>query len=253
VPLTAAPATPSVRTLLVRGMLAGVPAGLAAAVFAYLVGEPALDGGIAFERAGAKAHVHAVEAHTELVSRGVQSTIGLLVALILYGVAIGGILALVYAATRGRVGPVRPRTAAGVLALVGFVVVILVPFLKYPANPPGTSDGGSIGQRTGVYLVMLLSSVLVAVLAAALARHLATRTGTWTATVVGVAAYLLVMVVIGALLPPVDETPADFPVTLLYEFRVASVGLHLVLWGVLGLVFGALVEPRRRQRDRIGP
>jgi predicted cobalt transporter CbtA len=167
-------------------------------------------------------------------------------------VAIGGILALVYAATRGRVGPVRPRTAAGVLALVGFVV-ILVPFLKYPANPPGTSDGGSIGQRTGVYLVMLLSSVLVAVLAAALARHLATRTGTWTATVVGVAAYLLVMVVIGALLPPVDETPADFPVTLLYEFRVASVGVHLVLWGVLGLVFGALVEPRRRQRDRIGP
>jgi predicted cobalt transporter CbtA len=253
VPLTAAPATPSVRTLLVRGMLAGVPAGLAAAVFAYLVGEPALDGGIAFERAGAEAHVHAAEAHTELVSRGVQSTIGLLVALILYGVAIGGILALVYAATRGRVGPVRPRTAAGVLALVGFVVVILVPFLKYPANPPGTSDGGSIGQRTGVYLVMLLSSVLVAVLAAALARHLATRTGTWTATVVGVAAYLLVMVVIGALLPPVDETPADFPVTLLYEFRVASVGVHLVLWGVLGLVFGALVEPRRRQRDRIGP
>jgi hypothetical protein len=137
-------------------MLAGVPAGLAAAVFAYLVGEPALDGGIAFERAGAEAHVHAAEAHTELVSRGVQSTIGLLVALILYGVAIGGILALVYAATRGRVGPVRPRTAAGVLALVGFVV-ILVPFLKYPANPPGTSDGGSIGQRTGVYLVMLLS------------------------------------------------------------------------------------------------
>jgi predicted cobalt transporter CbtA len=252
VPLTAAPATPSVRTLLVRGMLAGVPAGLAAAVFAYLVGEPALDGGIAFERAGAEAHVHAAEAHTELVSRGVQSTIGLLVALLLYGVAIGGILALVYAAARGRVGPVRPRTAAAVLALVGFVVVMLVPFLKYPANPPGTSNADSIGQRTGVYLVMLLCSVLVAVLATALAHHLATRTGKPTAIVVGVAAYLLVMLVIGALLPPVNETPVDFPATLLYEFRVASLGMHLALWAVLGLVFAALVEPRRRQRDRIG-
>jgi predicted cobalt transporter CbtA len=257
VPLTAVPATPSVRTLLVRGMLAGVPAGLAAAVFAYLVGEPAIDGGIAFERHGAEAHVHAVEAHaaeaqSELVSRGVQSTIGLLVALLLYGVAIGGILALVYAAARGRVGPVRPRTAAAVLALVGFVVVMLVPFLKCPANPPGTSNADSIGQRTGVYLVMLLCSVLVAVLATALAHHLATRTGKPTAIVVGVAAYLLVMLVIGALLPPVNETPVDFPATLLYEFRVASLGMHLALWAVLGLVFAALVEPRRRQRDRIG-
>jgi predicted cobalt transporter CbtA len=99
---------------------------------------------------------------------------------------------------------------------------------------------------------MLLCSVLVAVLATALAHHLATRTGKPTAIVVGVAAYLLVMLVIGALLPPVNETPVDFPATLLYEFRVASLGMHLALWAVLGLVFAALVEPRRRQRDRIG-
>ena len=90
--------------------------------------------------------------------------------MLVYAVAIGGILALVYAATRGRFGPARPRAAALVLAAAGFVAVILVPFLKYPGNPPASSDDGSIGQRTGLYLVMLLFSVLVAVLATALGK-----------------------------------------------------------------------------------
>src|SRR4029079_4514153 len=77
-----------VRALLVRGMLAGLVAGVAAFVFAYLFGEPGVDGGIDFEEAGA--HTHGGE---ELVSRGVQSTVGLLVGLLVYAVAIGGIFA----------------------------------------------------------------------------------------------------------------------------------------------------------------
>jgi len=239
-----------VRALLVRGMLAGLVAGVAAFVFAYLLGEPGVDGGIAFEEAGA--HTHGGE---ELVGRGVQSTVGLLVGVLVYAVAIGGILALVHAATRGRIGPARPRPAALVLAAVGFVVVVLVPFLKYPGNPPGSSDDGSIGQRTGLYLVMLLFSVLVAVLAAGLGRSLAARFGTWNATVTAVAAYLLVVLVGGSLLPTVNETPEGFPAAVLYDFRIAALGVHIVLWSVLGLVFGALVErgARREQQVLSGP
>jgi hypothetical protein len=222
-------------------MLAGVVAGLAAFVVAYLVGEPGVEGGIAYEEQGA-AHAHGGE---ELVSRGVQSTVGLLVGVLVYAVAFGGILALVYVATRGRIGPARPRVAALVLAVVGFVTVVLVPFVKYPGNPPGSSDDGSIGQRTGLYLVMLLFSVLVAALAAALARSLAPRLGTWNATAVAVGAYLLVVAVGGALLPAVDETPPDFPATVLYDFRLASLAIQATLWAVLGLTFGTLVERER--------
>lgn len=230
-----------VRALLVRGMLAGLGAGLAAAVFAYLFGESAVEAGIAVEEQGA--HDHGVE----LVSRGVQSTAGLLVGVLVYAVAMGGILALVYAATRGRVGPTHPRAAALVLAAVGFVAVVLVPFLKYPGNPPGSSDGGSIGQRTGLYLVMLLFSVLLAALATGLGRSLVPRLSGWNATVAAVAAYLLVALVVGSLLPTVDETPTDFPATALYDFRLAALGVQVVLWSVLGLAFGALVERGARQ------
>ena len=45
----------TVRSLLVRGMIAGLVAGLVAFVFARLVGEPALDGGLAYEDALAAA------------------------------------------------------------------------------------------------------------------------------------------------------------------------------------------------------
>jgi hypothetical protein len=239
-----------VRALLVRGMLAGVAAALAAFAFAFVFGEPGIEAGIAFEEgaahghAGGAAHTHGGEA---LVGRGVQSTAGLLVGLLVYGVAVGGILALVHAATRGRVGPARPRAAALVLAAAGFVSVVLVPFLKYPGNPPGSTDGGSIGQRTGLYLVMLLFSVLLAVLATGVGRSLAPRWGTWTATVTGVAVYLLAALALGMLLPAVDETPADFPAAALYEFRLAALGVQVVLWSVLGLVFGALVERGARR------
>src|SRR5687768_15116245 len=135
------------RALLVRGMLAGLAAGVLALVFAYLVGEPALDGGIAYEDAMAAAageHEHG----EPLVSRGAQSTVGLLVALLIYGVAIGGIFSLVYAAAYGRVVQLSQRATAAVLAAAGFVVVVLVPFLKYPSNPPASSIDETIGLRT---------------------------------------------------------------------------------------------------------
>lgn len=244
-PLSAGAGT--VRPLLVRGMLAGLVAGVAAFVFAYTFGEPAVDAGIAFEEQGAHSHGE------ELVSRGVQSTAGLLVGVLVYAVAFGGILALVYAAGRGRIGPARPRAAALLLAATGFVVAVLVPFLKYPGNPPGSSDDGSIGQRTGLYLVMLLFSVVLAVLAVGLQRALAPRWGSWYATVGAVAAYLLVALVVGELLPTVNETPAEFPAADLYDFRLASLGVQFVLWSVLGLAFGALVERASRvERQVVG-
>jgi hypothetical protein len=98
------------RGLLVRGMLAGLAAGLIYALFAYLFGEPSVDRAIAFEeQLAAAANEPPGE---ELVSRGVQSTLGLGVAAAVYGVAIGGIFALVFAVAQGRMSRLSPRGTA---------------------------------------------------------------------------------------------------------------------------------------------
>jgi predicted cobalt transporter CbtA len=238
-------------------MIAGLVAGLLYAVFAYAIGEPPLDAAIAVEEQHAAApaeagHGEAAHSHgeaapaegggEELVSRGVQSTLGLLTAALVYGVAIGGIFALVFAVAQGRVGRMTPRATAAVLALVGYVVIYVVPFLKYPANPPASSAAATIGQRTGLYLVMVLFSVLAATGAAVLRQRLASRHGAWNATLLAAAAYLVLISAIGYAMPTINETPADFPAPVLYDFRVASLGGQLVLWAALGLTFGALVQ-----------
>jgi putative cobalt transporter subunit CbtA len=237
-----------VRALLVRGMTAGLVAGVLAAVFARVFGEPSVAGGIAVEDAAAAAAGEV--AGEELVGRGVQSTVGLLVAFVLHGVAVGGILAMVHASAQGRLGRLGARGTAVTVALVGFVAAVLVPFVKYPANPPGSTLGETIGFRTGLFVVMIAASLLLASGAAVLAKRLAPRLGWWNAVLAAAGGYAVLVAVVGFLLPPVAETPPDFPAAVLYGFRVASLGGHVVLWTALALVFAALVDRAARPAVR---
>jgi hypothetical protein len=237
-----------VRTLLVRGMVAGLVAGLLAALFARVFGEASVAGGIAFEDAAAAAAGEAVG--PELVGRGVQSTLGLLVAFLIYGVAVGGILALVHATAQGRLGRLGVRGTVVAVALVGFVAAVLAPFLKYPANPPGSNLGETIGFRSGLFVVMVAASLLLALGAAVVAKRLSATLGWWTAVLAAAGGYVVLIGIVGFLLPPVAETPADFPATVLYDFRIASLGGHVVLWTALALVFATLAERAARPAGR---
>ncbi len=40
-------------------------------------------------------------------------------------------------------------------------------------------------------------------------------------------------------MPSVNEVPANFPATTLWDFRIAAVGMQAVMWSVLGAVFAA--------------
>lgn len=240
------------KTLLVRGMLAGLIAGVLATGFAYLFGEPSVNAAIGLEESGGGhshsapaepgAHSHEAEPEEELVSRDVQSTLGLFTGVAGYGVAIGGLFSLGFAFAHGRLGPMRPRATAAVLAAAGYVVVVLVPFLKYPANPPAVGQAGTIGDRTGLYFAFVAISLVVAGFAVAAGRTLTQRFGAWGGFLLGAGGYVVVMALCAWLLPVIDEVPEGFPGSTLWTFRTASIGTQLVLWTALGLVFGALAE-----------
>ena len=242
------------RTLLVRGMLVGLAAGLVAFVAAHLFGEAAVAEAIAVEGAQARSHDTAGAAASadepELVSRTVQTTIGLLTATALYGVALGGLFALAVAVAAGRLGALSARATCAVVAAVGFVAVYLVPFLKYPSNPPAVGDPDTIDQRTALYAAMVVLSVVVAVLALRLGRDLTARLGAWNAVLVAMAVYT-VSVGIGMLvLPDVDEVASTFPAATLWSFRTGSIAVQLSLWTTLGLALGWLTQ---RDLDRASP
>ncbi|MFF4365404.1 CbtA family protein [Streptomyces sp. NPDC001594] len=231
--------TISPRALLVRGMLAGLLAGVAAFLVAYLLGESKVDAAIAIEEAGEAAHGHAEAAP---VSRALQATAGLGTGTLLYGVALGGIAALLFCFALGRIGRFGPRATAALVSGGLFLTVGLVPFLKYPANPPAVGDPDTVVRRTTLYLLMIALSVLLASAALILGRRLAPRLGNWNASVVAALAFVVAVGTAYALLPGINEVPADFPAALIWQFRLASLAIQAVVWAVFGLAFGFLAE-----------
>ena len=240
------------RTLLVRGMIVGVVAGVAAFVFAYFFGEGPINDAIAFEEAHA-APLPPGEHEHELVSRGVQSTIGLATASVVYGIALGGLFAIAVAITVGRIGRLSARATAGIVALAGFVGVALVPFLKYPANPPATGNPDTLGQRTGLYFLMLVIGVAAVIGAIVVTRSLQPRLGDWNAAIVAIVGAAVVVGIAIALLPSINEVPDGFAPILLWKFRLASLGTQAVTWATLGLLFGYLTERSQRPATAVAP
>lgn len=146
------------RAFLVRGLLAGLMAGFTAFAVAYVVGEPHVDRAIAIEESAATPADHHHDA-APVVSRQDQSTWGLVTGTVTIGVTVGGILALVAAEVMGRIGQLSPGTSTALVGAIGYVSVVLIPFLKYPATPPAVGSGDTIGTRTALYFTFLVISV----------------------------------------------------------------------------------------------
>jgi predicted cobalt transporter CbtA len=238
-----------VRALLIRGMLVGLLAGLLSFGFGKVFGEPQVDRAIGFESALDEAKAKAEEAkgfhvveEPELVSRKVQAGVGLLTGVVVYSTAFGGLFALVFAVADRRVVDLGPRAVSALLAASGFIAVYLVPNLKYPANPPAVGDPETIRQRTALYFIMLAFSVGAMVGAAVLRKRLAGRLGGWNAALTAAGGYLIAVIVMACILPGINEVPGAFPAVVLWQFRVASLGMQLIMWATIGLVFGVLTE-----------
>jgi hypothetical protein len=242
------------KRLIARGLLAGALGAVLAFVFARLFVEPVIGRAIVFEDGRtAVEQAQGVHEHgAELFSRGVQSNAGLGFGILIFGVAMGALFAVAFCVLYGRAGSIAPRQLPLLLAALALTTVYVVPFLKYPPNPPAVGQEDTIGERTTMYLVAVLSSVVLAGAGVWLARRLSDRLGTWNARLVACAAYVVAIAVTYVLLPDVAETPEPmrnpsgtivypgFPADVLYEFRLLSLGTQVVLWATIGLVFAAL-------------
>jgi hypothetical protein len=228
-----------------RGMAAGLLAGLLAGLVALLFGELYVDQAIQLEEAAAGGHQG-----EEVFSRSTQK-VGLFFATGLFGLTVGGLFGLVYAYFRGRLASGSEWNRSLSLAGAAFAGAFLIPYLKYPANPPTVGDPATIGDRTASYFTMVALSLLVVLAAWYAARTLRAR-GTGAPVrqlTVGLGVAVAVGILFLAL--PAAPDPGGFPAGLLWNFRLSSLVTQLAFWTGLGVVFGLLCE-RANRRERLG-
>jgi len=225
-----------VTQLLGRGALSGAVAGLVSFLFARIFAEPQIQAAIDFESA------HSHEHGDELVSRAIQSSIGLGTGMILFGVAMGALVAVGYVVALGRTGRVRPFQLALLVPAFYFVGVFGVPFLKYPSNPPAIGHEDTIRDRGASYLVAMAASCIALFLAVYVGQKLRARTTLYRSSVAAGLGYAVVMMLVLLALPSFDETPAGFPADVLARFRVDAILSQLLMWGTIALVFAPLAE-----------
>ncbi|MCA1712253.1 MAG: CbtA family protein [Actinobacteria bacterium] len=211
-----------------RGATAGAVAGLLSSIWSLALVEPLLQRAIDLEGAG-----------DGPVSRRVQRLVGLPAGTVLVGIALGLLFALTYRVVPSRVAPWSRSLA---LAVGAFTALVLIPQLVYPGNPPGVGSPDTIGERTNTYLVAVLLGVVVVTSAYVALRELSRRGWPVPARQSIVAVGAVLAVAVGyALLPPSPD-PVDAPASLVWQFRLVSLGGLAVLFGVLGATFGVLTE-----------
>lgn len=231
---------------MLRGFIVGIVAGLLAFGWAKIFAEQSVGAAISFESSQDEAKAAAAKAAgkepepemPEIFSRTVQSGIGLLTGLVAIGAGIGSIFAIMFAFANGRLGDLGPGPTSAVLALLAFMTVYVVPALKYPANPPSVGEPDTIKFRTGMYFLMMAISIASTMGAYLLRKRLVPRYGSWNGSLIALAAYLIVIGFFFLILPGINEVPAAFPAVTLYDFRLGSLGIQIVLWGSVGVLFG---------------
>jgi hypothetical protein len=197
------------------------------------LGEGAIGRAVALEAARHPAR------EPEMFSRGTQQAGGVVAAL-LYGAALGTVLAVAFAVVRRRLGPGDDWRRSLRLAACAFLTVSFVPFLKYPANPPGVGDPATIGRRTILYMTMVGWSLLSTWAGWRAWRWLAARSAPDHLRLPAVALAYLVVVLAGVLALPAAADDVSAPATLVWRFRLASATGAAAFWAVAGATFGWL-------------
>lgn len=228
--------------LLGLAVVAGLIAGAVASGFYSLAAEPVIERAIVLEEQRARAEGRPREA--PLVSRPVQR-VGLVVGLLLYGAVWGLVFGVAHAVVDRTVrGPGLVRRPWVLAGLLGWAVAVL-PFAKYPANPPGVGDPDTIGYRQALYFGFVVLSAAGLVAAIALHRRLTSPAGPGPAGRAWIAPAAYVAYVIGLYLAmPSNPDPVHMPPNLVLTFRALSVSGLVLFWVVLAVAFAGLARAR---------
>ena len=166
---------------------------------------------------------------------------GEIIAGTILGLSIGSLYGIVFAYTRGSIsGTNNNKKKALIVAGIMWLVLFLMPALKYPPNPPAVGNPETIYYRQSLYVAFLAISGFSALGLAFLYRKMMMASSNNTkkkAIIIPSALYAAIMA--GAYLAmPANPDPINAPIDLVIGFRITSAITISVFWALLGIIFG---------------
>lgn len=239
--------------ILPTALVAGVLAGLLVAAYMNIFNVPVMEWAIELEGQAAAA---AGEDDGEtlplafLTSPGGQR-VGMTVGLAVVGVLCAAVFTGLYHLMRQAAPGWNPWAWAAVAGLLGFWGVSMYTQIKFPLNPPGIGDEGTLLARQGfqfLFIAVSTISVGLVIYGVGLVNRTSAGSGRWLRYAgIGVA-YAVVALLLAFAVPSVrDAAPAWLPPELTIMFRTFTAGGHLLLW--LGIAFGTIGYKTYRERD----
>ena len=216
-------------------LVSGALAGLVHGTINFALVEPYLDQAIGLENESLFASGEAedtLEFWAEYESYRIWQKSGQVLAGVILGLAMGSLFGIVYALSRNSLPGKTDVTKSVILAGIMWLTIYIIPFLKYPANPPTVGDGETVMLRAILYVSFIALSGIGVVIFYKLSQKLQNNKKYF-----GLFGYVIFITILFFVMP---ENPDEItaPMNLVNEFRLMSVLGVSSFWISVGLILG---------------
>ncbi len=213
-------------------LITGIISGLIYSLLNFLMIEPYIDKAIEFEIERLETEGESIDMN-EITTYRLWQKEGSVFAAIVLTIAYTSIFAIVYSYVRNSINGSEVKRGL-IISSILWIVIFLVPSLKYPANPPAVGDPTTIYYRQALYLTILGISMSVALFLAYLARFKKIK---------HVIPFIYIGIITAAyLILPNNPDEVTITMDVVNWFRIVSIIASLITWLSLGVIFGALYK-----------
>ena len=216
-------------------LISGAFAGLIHGTVNFAIVEPYLDQAIGIENQNLFAsgeEKDTSEFWVEYEGYRIWQKSGQILAGVILGTSIGALFGIVFALSRNSLPGNNDVKKALVLAGVMWFTMFVIPFLKYPANPPTVGDPETVVLRSILYLSFITISGFGAVGFYKLSQKFQSKR-----KLVAIIGYSIFISVVFFVMP---ENPDEItaPMDLVNEFRIMSFLGVTSFWISIGVILG---------------
>ena len=218
-------------------LISGGLAGLVHGTINFAIVEPYLDQAIGLENESLFASGEAedtLEFWAEYESYRIWQKSGQVLAGVILGLAMGSLFGIVFALSRNSLPGKNIVTKAVFLSGLMWFTLYLIPFLKYPANPPTVGEADTVVLRMILYVSFIIISGIGVIVFYKLLTKLNKNKKYFA--LIGYAG----LMVIAFIIMPDNPDEITAPMNLVNEFRFVSVLGVSSFWGSVGIILGSL-------------